>query len=347
MQSRPVTTRDIAEAAGVNQSTVSRALRNDASVSSAMQQRIRALADEMGYRPNPFVSAFTAQVRGYRRSPQHASIALLNAYHSDRRMPFVARYAEGATRRAEQLGFKVDYFDFQQLECRTRRLLQILNSRGIRGLLILPLPVDVNLADLEVDHLACATVDLSDNLPPISHALPDYFRHTQTAARRLEQYGLKRIGFCTKQSELKGFARYHVASYLEWQQHLPPEARLAIHVDEVPDGRLQGNRDAFLQWVERECPDAVISNDVRFYQWMISAGIDVPGEIGFATLTREDGNVNLAGIDQQQARVGAAAMDLVVGHIYRNEYGVPETHATVFIDGLWRDGASVRKRTAD
>jgi LacI family transcriptional regulator len=67
---RPVNTRDIARVAGVNQSSVSRALRGDPNVSLKTQERIARIAEEMGYRPNPFVSAFTAQVRGYRRSPK-------------------------------------------------------------------------------------------------------------------------------------------------------------------------------------------------------------------------------------------------------------------------------------
>jgi DNA-binding LacI/PurR family transcriptional regulator len=69
---RPVTMRDVAEKAGVNRCTVSRALRDDANVSKKRRQEIQKIAEEMGYRPNPFVQAFTAHVRGYRRRPTHA-----------------------------------------------------------------------------------------------------------------------------------------------------------------------------------------------------------------------------------------------------------------------------------
>jgi DNA-binding LacI/PurR family transcriptional regulator len=50
---RTITQRDIAVRAGVTQMTVSLALRGSAEVSAATVARIRALAEEMGYAPNP------------------------------------------------------------------------------------------------------------------------------------------------------------------------------------------------------------------------------------------------------------------------------------------------------
>ena len=343
---RPITTRDIADTAGVNQSTVSRALRNDPSVSEKMREKVRKIADELGYRPNPFVSAFTAQVRGYRRSPQHATIALLNTYRDDEKMEFIDRYTQGAIDRAEQLGFRVDVFHFQKLGRKDARLLQILRSRGILGLLILPLPIYENLKTLDVEHLACATIDVSDKLPAISHAVPDYFRHMQTTLEKLQTAGYKRVGFCTKPTEISSFAHYSMASYLLWQQRQPVRARLKIHVDSGQNEHRAEDRDAFFKWLETSSPDAVVSNDIRYYHWMVEAGIEIPGEMGFCTLSIEDPREELAGIDQRQQLVGAAAMDLVVGHIFRNEYGLPIAMKTVFVDGIWHDGKTVKALSA-
>ena len=340
---RPITTRDIADTAGVNQSTVSRALRNDPSVSEKMRIKIRKISDELGYRPNPFISAFTAQVRGYRRSPQHASIAVLNAYRDDDQMEFLDRYIQGATKRAEQMGFRVDIFNFQKLESKEARLLQILRTRGILGLLVLPLPTYEDLSGLDVEHLACATIDMTENLPAISHAVPDYFRHMQTALTKLESLDYKRVGFCTKPSEVHSFARYSMAAYLQWQQHLPVKSRLKVHVDSGMGERQAEDRNLFFRWLEKSRPDVLISNDIRYLNWMREAGIKVPDDIGFSTLSWEDNMSETAGIDQRQAQVGSAAIDLVVGHIYRNEYGLPEAMKTVFIDGIWRDGETIKK----
>ncbi len=52
-----VTSLDVARHAGVSQSAVSRVFTPGASVSAAMEARVRRAADEMGYRPNPLARA--------------------------------------------------------------------------------------------------------------------------------------------------------------------------------------------------------------------------------------------------------------------------------------------------
>src|SRR4051794_33961492 len=49
MTARPPTSHDVARRAGVSQPTVSRALRDDPSVSSETRRVVRAAADELGY----------------------------------------------------------------------------------------------------------------------------------------------------------------------------------------------------------------------------------------------------------------------------------------------------------
>jgi LacI family transcriptional regulator len=215
-----------------------------------MREKIQQAAKELEYRPNPFVSAFTAQVRGYRRSPQHASIAILNTLHPGMVRESDKRYTEGAVNRAEKLGFRTEVFSFNELDRKPARFLHILYSRGIRGLLILPLPANEDLHDLNLDHLATASIDLSDHLPAVSRTVPDYFRHMQTTLNKLQSYGYKRIGFCTTPTELVGFGRYSLASYLLWQRQIPASKRIIEHVNESK-GR-DGGRGDFLQWLKKQ-----------------------------------------------------------------------------------------------
>src|SRR5258708_3707224 len=64
--SRPLRLQDIAEKAGFSKATVSLALRNHASIPEPTRELIQTLAAEMGYRPNPLVSALMT----YRRTSQ-------------------------------------------------------------------------------------------------------------------------------------------------------------------------------------------------------------------------------------------------------------------------------------
>lgn len=49
---KKVTLKDIAKEIGVDPSTVSKALRKSSDISVAMQDKIKRIADKMGYRPN-------------------------------------------------------------------------------------------------------------------------------------------------------------------------------------------------------------------------------------------------------------------------------------------------------
>jgi DNA-binding LacI/PurR family transcriptional regulator len=96
---RPVTMKDVAAAAGVAQSTVSRIL-NDApsgiSVSEETRSRVLAMASELGYRPHPFARA----LRG-------APSMLLGAVVRDITDPFFALAVEALSIEAKERGYSV------------------------------------------------------------------------------------------------------------------------------------------------------------------------------------------------------------------------------------------------
>ena len=69
--------KDVAAVAGVHQTTVSLALRNDSRLSEATRQRVRRIADEMNYRPHPLVSALVTLRRSRKRRRFHATIAFV------------------------------------------------------------------------------------------------------------------------------------------------------------------------------------------------------------------------------------------------------------------------------
>src|SRR4051812_8411327 len=106
---QPVRMAEIAQHLGVASSTISRALRDDPSVSAAMREQVRQLAETMGYRPNPLVSALMANRRRRGGAGEVGVIALITNYggRHDWRTKDVCRWEyEGIVRRAEELGFR-------------------------------------------------------------------------------------------------------------------------------------------------------------------------------------------------------------------------------------------------
>jgi hypothetical protein len=54
-----------------------------------------------------------------------------------------------------------------------------------------------------------------------------------------------------------------------------------------------------------------------------------------------------SGIDQNNERVGEAAVDLVVEQLHGNIFGFPENPKTVLIEGSWVAGKTTGRRGAE
>src|SRR3954467_13477885 len=74
---RPVRLQDIADRAAVSKATVSLALRDHSSIPPATRARIQGIADELGYRPNPLVSALMTYQRSAQPRPKAVTLALV------------------------------------------------------------------------------------------------------------------------------------------------------------------------------------------------------------------------------------------------------------------------------
>ena len=327
---RYLTTVDIARAAGVNQSTVSRALRNDRQISRAVAERIQALAREMGYRPDPYLSALTAHVRVHRRKPHPATIVLLRC-SSD--VPLCDDlYATGATVRADELGYSVSGIDFLQPSMTPARLGTILRARGIDGLLVLPVESNVHFDDLDFSEIAAATVDLTLHEPCLHRAVPDYFGQMRLALGQLDLAGFRRVLLCDTAQEHALFDATWFGAFLAWQQEHPIRQRLPTFTTH------DFNQEAFVAWYTRWKPDAIISNNYCFAEWLIKRGVRIPEDVVFASLSVDGDHPRCPGIDQQPGEVGKLAVDLIVEQLQRNERGLPASRKTVLVPGRWLGG---------
>jgi len=340
--SRPVTTRTIARAAGVNAATVSRALRGLSSVSQDTRDRIRAIANRLGYRPNPFVAAFTAQVRTYRRNPVRATIALLDCWPADR--PSWASfddsidYIGGIRDRANALGYQVECIRLIDLENSLERLQRLLATRRIYGLLVLPVPEETNLSGLNFSRLASATIDFSLQQPPlIRRASPNYYRNTLMALTTLATRGYRRIGYAVTAITAQRQDDLCLSAFLSFSSRHP-------HLCVSPCLTKVSTRQRDLAaWLRRERPDAMITTDFMLPDDLTAAGCRVPGDVAAVSLSQPPASSRqIAYVDEDYREVGAQAVDMIADAIHRNEFGLPRKQVAHLVDGFWHEGRTVR-----
>ena len=101
--SRDVTIYDVARAAGVAPSTVSRAFSRPGRVNAGTAERIRKVADELGYRANPLARALST-----------ARSHMLALVVSDVANPFYSEIIRGAQSTAAQAGYTILLADAQE-----------------------------------------------------------------------------------------------------------------------------------------------------------------------------------------------------------------------------------------
>jgi hypothetical protein len=99
---------------------------------------------------------------------------------------------------------------------------------------------------------------------------------------------------------------------------------------------------AFGDWWSRHRPDAILTLHEEVKPWLEAMGVNIPGRVALAHLDRHEGLPEWSGMNQNHNRVGAAAIDLLVGKLHRNESGLPDCPAASFVQSTWIDGQTAR-----
>lgn len=338
------TTRDLAKKLGLSHSTVAMCLRNDPRVAAKTRERVLKCARENGYRPNPLVGALMAQVRGKRRQKDTGEVvAFLTASESAdawKNLFSASRQFEGASARGKQLGFSVQPFWLGNRGTRCRALDRVLTARGISGLLLAPLPIDYRTLELSWERYALIAMGYSfSQLAPhrvVHHNLKTMF----TCYHQLRLLGHRRIGLVLQSEADERVLHLWSTAFLGAQRLYQGDLLEPCWIPTLTDPA------PFLSWYKRRRPDAVIGIwNHEPLAWLRAAGIDVPGEVSFASLDLGEENIGrIAGVLQDNRNVGIAAMDVLASVLLQNEVGLPLIPRVTMIEDTWLDGPTVTRR---
>ncbi len=140
------TLRDVAAHAKVSVSTASLALRNSSQVSRSTREKVRKAAEDLEYEVHPHVAALLAANRRGRSPTRDEVIVYLYAqgtpnavspFHEIMNIPWGPhRKYKAAAAEAASRGFRLEYVDYHNPEIPPERLVEILQSRGIQGILL-------------------------------------------------------------------------------------------------------------------------------------------------------------------------------------------------------------------
>jgi LacI family transcriptional regulator len=333
--------RAIAEKAKVSRMTVSRALRDDASIPPTTCRRIRKIAKQLGYRPDPNLTQLMEAIRIKKRDRLSNVIAYLTA-HDDpaawRRHPVQRRYFEAAVRRATECGYRLEEFWGKAPGMNDERLSEIIHHRGIDGIIVAPLPVpQLRFQNLRWGDFSAVEIGYSLPSPELHRVCNHQFQSMMLQAQRLYAMGYRRVGLAMNSQQDERVNHHwragHLAAHSLWGQgDLRELMFLPAHWD----------RTAFARWYGQRRPDAIITIGAETEEWIKALGLRVPQEVGIANVDLRPEMKATTGIDQNSHEVGTAAVDLVISLMCYNERGVPAIPSVTMVQGTFVEGKTTR-----
>ncbi|WPJ97021.1 LacI family DNA-binding transcriptional regulator [Coraliomargarita algicola] len=356
MSQKRITLRDIAERTNVSRMTVSLALRDDPHVSKATRDHIQNVAKELGYVPDAKLSQLMSKVAtSYTSEVKLGELAFItsfdteNDWKSETRLIYKAY--KGALRQASQMGYTVTPYWALSRKHRGEGLNQILLARGIEGIIIPPLGLDLiksGKIEIKLDWSKYCIVQVGSTMVdmPVHTIRHNHFEGMCLCLENLEALGYGRIGLVlSNTSNLRSYQRWS-AAYLQWRA-LRGHNRSTLPCFNFDNSI---NPTALSIWITQHKIDAIIGTSHHPLQALKQLEIKVPEELGLALLDVAYENDPISGIDQLPEAIGAAAVDNLVLAIKKGSKGIPEIAKQISIAGRWVKGETTKsvrkKRTA-
>ncbi len=337
MPQKRISIQQIANHAQVSRSTVSRALRNDPKISEKTRSRIHRIARQLNYCPDPEISQLMRHLRFAGESVSLMPIAFVTCFPSPeewKNSPSILKCYEGARSRARQHGYDLQHFWLGDKEMSEARLGEILYHRGIRGVLIAPLPDGLSSMQMQWDRFAAVTIGYSLAEPAISRASSHFAHAMRIALAALELRGYRRIGLF-----MPGGDRRLDHGYLS--EYLLRDQRIASR-DRVPI--LESDRyssDEYAKWKAKSKPEVVVTTNAETAKRLSSEKKAIRSDLAILNL---DGSTpeRYSGVEHHTPDIGAAAVDLIVEQLHLRQFGIPKAPKAVLVECEWIDGQSAR-----
>lgn len=342
-----VTLRDIADDTGLTKSAVSLALRHDPRIPEATRKRIQESAERLGYRQNAVVAHLMAELRRGRRGMEKASIALLNLHHDPKAFhthPTIPSYVKGCRERAGALGYSLDEIQEPLSLMDGKRLLSILQARGLRGCVLTGLMGSDRLPPaLEGlwERLPCVVTGVRTADPQLPFSCADHHAAAQLAFAKALEAGNRRPALVLDRGIDALVQGRFSAGFLIGQRDLPERDRIPAFYH---DGGNPSPPRAFVTWWRKHRPDVILTLYHVVADWLEGMGVSVPAETALVQLEVRPNRSGWAGVDQHNDRTGAAAVDLLVQMIHAGETGASAVPRAMLTEPSWREGATLPPR---
>ncbi len=342
--------RELAKLAGVSHMTVSRAFRNDPSISEATRERILELAAKHGYQPNPIHTLhMRKKPSGQEARSAKGSIAFIHN-NFQKNVPksswkYVAHnlpILEGMEAQAATYGFALDefYVGHEPGGISPTRLNGILKARGILGVIVGPPTHAAAYEGIDWDHHVGVTLTHREYPPYLPRVSFDSLHTVASCLQELQSLGYKRIGLSIPAKH--DSSQLHVWSGCLLMHHRMYPCGMKDPLFSYPSPNIKDVVDDFYAWVDEQKPDAIICIDRYSRELLQAKGIRVPQDIALAHSAVERDVADWSGYKIDRSAQGRATVDLLMSRMIHNEFGIPASSTETLLRGQWQHGSTSR-----
>ena len=335
---RPLTLRDVSEASGVSEMTVSRVLRSKGDVSDATRKRVLEAAKQLGYVPNKIAGALASQ--------RVNLVAVIIPSMSNMVFPEVMT---GISQILEETGLQPVVGLTGYLPEKEEKVLYEMLSWRPSGVIIAGLEhTDASKAMLRASGIPVVEIMDVDGAPIDSVVGISHRRAGQQMAQAILKAGYEHIGFLGTKMPLDHRARKRFEGFTETLA----KAGVEIADQEFYSGgsALAKGREMTAEIIKRT-PDLdflYYSNDMigaGGLLYLLEQGVDIPGEIGLAGFNGVDLLKGLprelATMDACRLEIGKKAAEIIAAHAETNDESGP---ARIALEPKISFGDTLRRR---
>lgn len=308
-----VSLKDLAKQLGVSIATVSRALHGSPEIGKEMQEKVKALAQALNYRPNPFAQSLRNE------APKVIGVVVPNLVTH-----YYAAVLDGIETEARKAGYSVISANSHESQEDETRAIDNFNSLHVEGIIACLAQDTTDYSHFEeISRMGIPLVFFGRTCmsEQFSCVTANGDEAAQQATQHLIDTGSRRIAFIGGPNHLD-MVRRRKHGYLEALR----ENRMPIDRELVSCGRIDYEvaLEATLRMLERsDRPDAILAfNDIitfAAFTGIKQKGLCIPEDVALIGFTDDEHaryvTPRLSAIEDQSGLMGQTACQLLLRHI--------------------------------
>ena len=336
-----VTIKQVAQAAKVHYSTVSKALRGSGRIPAATRDRIQQVAEQIGYHRDPVMLALAAQrslCSGLHREPRMVFATNRWSTGDPYNIAFMGKFAAGVRHQAELMGYTCDLLLLDDEMSNPAELERQLDPTRTDGIIIGAFDPQLRRLELDWSRYAVVKIDSAFMVPEATLVANDQMQIARTAFHNAYRLGYRRIGMTVGRAEEETTQDLYSAGCYIAQDELEIPSMPILYCREGADYAATARRVA--DWARAHRLQIVLSTWGSVRELLRVGGLQVPREIACVCLCLNDPDPFLAGVIQHHFVVGQKAAEALALLIVRRKRGLTTPSAATYVAGSWQDGAS-------